>query len=129
MNRQKRRLKARAYYLAKTWQKFFFYKVCELGLIPIAIFLLWKLPLWTGWGFIKLFGIDAATNIWFCDGAAWTGWGQCTTGADNLMIWFAGFIILLLLSVFILVNYLRAEDKASDEAATKYDITYGELYG
>jgi hypothetical protein len=104
------------YIRKNTWRRFLKYKIYELGIIPSFLLALWKLPLWVGWGIIRLFNINPITNPWFC-----TGNTQVCNGITYSIfsIWLFGFFVLFVLSIFIGLNYYFAKSKSEEEAKKK----------
>lgn len=128
VNEEKRIKLAREYIKKNLWKRIGKYKLIELVVIPFLALGLWKIPTWIGWGIIKLFNIPV-TNYWFCQD---TGADTTKRICDNLnystiSIWGVGFIFLMLLGMFILINLIIAKNNIEDEAMEKYDISWGDL--
>ena len=97
---------------SRTWRKFFSYKLWELIGLPLAILAIWKVPLWIGLGFINIFGIDAANTTLLCKRETMAS--GCN-GISYVSVWGAGFIILMTLGFWIVMNYIWARARAEDE--------------
>lgn len=114
---------AKEFHKKNTIKKFFTYKLMELGIIPLSILAIWKIPLWAGWAFIKLFGIDAENTVPFCQ---WKDAGfdsVCVEAvADSFMIWFTGAIVLFIIFLFCAINWNMARKKSLEETAEKFGV-------
>ena len=110
---------AREFHKKNTLKKFFTYKLMELGIIPLSILAIWKIPLWTGWAFIKLFGIDAVDTFPFCH---YNILSEECQEISYSMIWFFGLIILFVLFLFCALNWNLARKKSLEETAEKFGV-------
>jgi hypothetical protein len=114
--------KIKEYVRANVWKRFFKYKLYELGIIPTIAIVIWKLPLWIGWGFIKLFNIDPTTATFFCKDTGASAMQAICDGVNysSWSIWGCGVVILLILGVFICANWKIAKENVIEEAQKKF---------
>jgi len=125
-NKQTRIKQAKEYVKSNIWKQFWKQKLYELILIPLAILSLWKIPSWIGWGIIKLFNIDPATNKMFCETDLGLLSNSCI-GINEYLVWAWGLVVILIIAAFIIINWIKAKDMVKDEARTKYNLYYNEL--
>lgn len=112
---------ARQYVKDNIWKQFFKQKLYELGIIPLGILSIWKIPYWTGLGFIKLFGIDPGNNTHFCkDNLSHISKIVCDGTINIFSVWFFGCAILAILMAFMYVNWQYAKEKVMWKALKKY---------
>ena len=124
-NRKNRIKQAKEYVNKNVWKRFLKYKIMELGIIPLSILTIWKLPLWIGWGIIKLFNINPVTNKWFCENINMNGTLEIicdNVNYDIEKIWLIGFIILFLIIIFVGLNYWIAHNNIKSEAEDKFNV-------
>lgn len=111
--------------LTKTTIKYFFQqKILEVIGIPIAILAIWKVPIWLSEAIIKIFNIDAANTLPFCETDiigtnANTAYciGKVSVGQE----WLCGLIILISLVVIIWFNWYYANKRAKKKIRIKED--------
>jgi len=112
------------YIKENTWKKFLKYKIMELGIIPLLILALWKLPLWIGHGVLNLFGVNLVTSTFFCTdlNSNLIGTPIICDGISysQSLVWITGFGILILLIGFIAINWKFAKETVEEEAYDKY---------
>lgn len=105
------------------WKKFLHYKVLELGIIPLSILIIWKIPLLLGKLLINIFNmspnnplvcklINAYGEKLVCDGI---NYGLVNT-------YLLGLESLILLGVFIGANIGFANRNAKEEILNKNNL-------
>ena len=114
---------------SQTWKIFFKYKFIELFAIPLFVLAMWKVPSWVGWGFIKLFNIDAG-NEFFCERACEINdCLPCTGIVSEFSVWGWGLIMIIVFCGFVALNWYFARENAIKKAKKEdenIDLRYGE---
>jgi len=124
--------KAREYVKNNVWKQFLKQKIYELGIIPLGVLAIWKIPSIIGWSLVKLFNIDIINNTWFCKNSGYDNAGKIVCDGvnyNNLNIWLFGVIILLVLILFLGINWIIAERKVKNAAADKFKVSYYDVDG
>lgn len=123
---EQRKELAKKYIDENIWKQFFKQKIYELGVIPLVVLSIWKIPLWLGYLIITIFKIDIENNPFYCSSDIY---GNCIGAMPSINIWSMGFILLLLIILFISFNWNYAKNKLLKEAVDKYNLDYFEVYG
>lgn len=114
---------AREFHKKNTFKKFFTYKLMELGIIPLSILAIWKIPLWAGLAIIKILGVNLDTTVPFCQWENIGNVAKCVRPSeDYVLVWAIGLIMIFILFVFCAVNWNMARKKSLEETAEKFGV-------